>query len=176
MTKIIAYIATSLDGYIAGPNDDLSWLDPYGDVEYGFDAFVSTLGIEIFGRRTYDVLAEHGWLNSHNLPTYILSSSAPAIEPPEGMVVEFIDAPLKLIIEKAKQRTDKDIWISGGGNVIQQFLNEGLIDEFVLSIIPVTLGGGIRLFQEGQPSHTLQLIKSETFDKGLIQLTYVPIK
>lgn len=176
MTKTIAYIATSLDGYVAGVDDDLSWLDPYSDVEYGFDAFVATLGVEIFGRRTYDILAERGWLNSHNLPTYVLSLSRPEAAPPLDMDVEFIKAPLEVVIEKARQRTDKDIWVSGGGNVIQQFLNARLIDELVLSIVPVTLGGGVRLFQEGQPSHQLTLVKSETFDRGLIQLTYMPAR
>ncbi len=171
MGKVILYIATSLDGYIAGKDDDISWLDPYNDVEYGYQQFFSTIGAIIEGRRTYDIEVASGWENAHHVPKIVLSRHIPERKP-ERQDITFINGDIAKALQKAKQVTDKNIWILGGVNVAQQFINEELVDEIIVSVVPVILGDGIRLFENIHKRISLSLIDVKKFDKGLAQLVY----
>lgn len=171
MNNAILYIAISLDGFVAGANDDISWLFRYNDVDYGFDAFFSGIGAIIQGRRAYEVEVKNGWETPAPVPTFVLSHHLPERKPQRGNVV-FTDEDISEVLKRAKQRTSKDVWIEGGANVAQQFLDRDLIDEIVLSIVPVILGDGIRLFGKTHKSTEFALREVRKFDKGLVQLTY----
>lgn len=171
MGKVILYIATSLDGYIAGKDDDISWLDSYNDVEYGYQRFYTTIGAIIQGRRTYDIEVANGWENSHSIPKIILSHSI-AEQKPARPDITFINGDISEALQKAKQATDKNIWILGGADVAQQFINRELVDEIVLTIVPVLLREGIRLFENINKRISLSLTGIKKFDKGLAQLVY----
>ena len=164
MTKTILYIATSLDGFVAGKNDDISWLFPYNDVDYGFDVFFSHIGAIIQGRRSYEVEAQHGWETPHPVPTFVLSHAIPEKAPKRSDVV-FTNEDIAEVLMKAKKLTDKHIWIEGGANVAQQFLRRE-------SLVPVILGDGIRLFDNFQKQIDLSLIDVKRFDKGLVRVIY----
>ena len=172
MTKTILYIATSLDGFVAGKNDDISWLFSYNDVDYGFDEFFSHIGAIIQGRRSYDVEMQHGWETPHPVPTYVLSHNNIPEKAPKRSDVVFTNEDIAEVLMKAKKLTDKHIWIEGGANVAQQFLRRELIDEIILSLVPVILGDGVRLFDNIQKQIDLSLIDVKRFDKGLVQLIY----
>lgn len=172
MNRVILYIATSIDGFVAGPNDDISWLFRYNDVDYGYDEFFSGIGAIIQGRRTYEVEVKNRWENAHPVPTFVLSHHLPEQRPQRSDVV-FTSQDISKVLEKARQSTSKDIWIEGGANVAQQFLDRGLIDEIVLSIVPIVLGSGIRLFGNTHRPIEFSLGKVRQFDKGLVQLTYI---
>jgi dihydrofolate reductase len=171
MTKTILYIATSLDGFVARKNDDISWLFPYNEVDYRFDEFFSHIGAIIQGRRTYDIEVQHGWVTPHPVPTFVLSHDIPEKTPKRSDVV-FTHEDIAEVLKKAKKRTDKHIWIEGGANVAQQFLRRELIDEIVLSYVPAILGDGVRLFDNIEKQIDLSLIDVKRFDKGLVQLIY----
>lgn len=171
MTKTILYIATSLDGFVAGKNDDISWLFSYNDVDYGFDEFFSHIGAIIQGRRSYEVEMQHGWETPHLVPTFVLSHNMPEKAPKRSDVV-FTNEDIAEVLIKAKKLTGKHIWIEGGANVAQQFLRRELTDELVLSLVPVILGDGVRLFDKIQKQIDLSLIGVKRFDKGLVQLIY----
>ena len=176
MRKTILYIATSLDGFVAGrrneDDDDLSWLFQYNDVDYGFKEFFSDIGAIIQGRRTYDVEIQQGWETPHPVPTFVLSHDIPEKETPKRSDVVFTHEDIAEVLKKAKKLTDKHIWIEGGANVAQQFLRRELIDEIVLSFVPVILGDGVRLFDNIEKQIDLSLIDVKRFDKGLVQLIY----
>lgn len=174
MNRAVLYIAISLDGFVAGPNDDISWLFRYNDVDYGYNEFFSGIGAIIQGRRAYEVEVKQGWENVHPVPTFVLSHHPPERKPQHGNVV-FTDEDISEVLKKAKQLTSKDVWIEGGANVAQQFLDRDLIDEIVLSIVPVILGDGIPLF--GKTDKPIELLLSEVrqFDKGLVQLVYTRV-
>ncbi|MBI4379325.1 MAG: dihydrofolate reductase [Nitrospinae bacterium] len=174
MNRAVLYIAISLDGFVAGPNDDISWLFRYNDVDYGYNEFFSGIGAIIQGRRAYEVEVKHGWENAHPLPTFVLSHHLPERKPQRGNVV-FIDEDISKVLKKAKQLTSKDVWIEGGANVAQQFLDRELIDEIVLSIVPVILGDGIKLFGKSHKTIEFSLREVRQFDKGLVQLTYTRV-
>jgi dihydrofolate reductase len=174
MTKTILYIATSLDGFVAGKNDDISWLFSYNDVDYGFDEFFSNIGAIIQGRRSYEIERQHGWKTPHPVPTFVLSHhDIPEKKTPKRSDdVVFANEDIAEVLKEAKKLTEKHIWIEGGANVAQQFLKRELIDEIVLSFVPVILGDGVRLFDNIEKQIDLSLIDVKRFDKGLVQLIY----
>lgn len=171
MSSAVLYIAISLDGFVAGPADDISWLYRYNDVDYGFNEFFSSIGAIIQGRRAYEVEMKNGWETPTPVPTFVLSHHLPERSPQRSNVV-FTAEDVSEVLKKAKQMTSKDIWIEGGANVAQQFLDRDLVDEIVLSIVPVILGDGIRLFGTTQKMLEYTLREVKQFDKGLVQLTY----
>ena len=108
MTKTILYIATSLDGFVAGKNDDISWLFPYNDVDYGFDEFFSHIGAIIQGRRSYEIEVQHGWETPHPVPTFVLSHEIPEKKTlKRSDVVVFTHEDIAEVLKKAKKLTDK---------------------------------------------------------------------
>ena len=171
MGKVILYIATSLDGFIAGKNDDISWLFTYNDVDYGYDSFFSTIGTVIEGKRTYDIEIQSGWENAHPVPTFVMTHHIPEKKPERENVI-FTNEGISDVLRKAKRMTDKNIWLMGGANLAKQFLVEGLIDEIILGVVPVILGEGILLLDSIGKKIPLQLNEVKQFDKGLIQLFY----
>jgi dihydrofolate reductase len=174
MSKTILYIATSLDGFIADDQDGLDWLHPFEDVDYGYTEFEMGIGAIVAGRRTYEIVAQMDCPWPYSVPMLVLShqlSHQPPTTLPEGAQLIFLAGDVEAI-DQARQLTSKDIWINGGAKVAQEFLRQGLVDEIILSIIPVILGGGISLFGSLGRSINLILKNSQTFEKGLIQLTY----
>ncbi|CAH2404615.1 dihydrofolate reductase family protein [Mesorhizobium escarrei] len=171
MSKVVLYIATSLDGFVAGENDDISWLFQFNDVDYGYDAFFSRIGAIVEGRRAYDLEIKHGWEHAHPVSTFVLSHSQPERKPLRSDIV-FTDDDIADVLRRAKQVSDKDVWIEGGANVAQQFIKRRMVDEIVLSIAPVLLGRGISLFGDAGEQLNLSLGEVRRFDKGLVQLCY----
>jgi len=168
--ETVLYIATSLDGRIAGPDDDLSWLSRYADVDYDFDAFFAGIGAIIEGRRTYDIEQRIGWQLPRKVPTFVLTRAAPPA--PRDNVVFTNDAPSSVLATARRSCGDGAIWIVGGADVARQYLDLGLVDRLVLSLVPVILGAGTPLFANGNRVE-LALCETRTFDRGLVQLTYV---
>lgn len=170
MRKLVIYIACSVDGYIAKTNDDLSFLsmvEKEGE-DYGYSEFTKTIDTIILGRNTYN------WV-TRNVPTHYGDKRTIVItheqKPAEGNV-SFYSGSLSDLVHQLKQEPGKNIFCDGGAQIIKQLLLDDLIDEFTISLIPVLLGEGTRLFADGRPEHRLQLESSKSFDTGLVQLFY----
>lgn len=171
MRKLILYIAASLDGYIATTEDGLDFLSlvEQEGQDYGYGAFIQTVDTVIVGRRTYDKVISMGFDFPHaDKETYILTRTP---KPSIGSV-SFYTGDIKELVTQLKQASGKNIFCDGGAQVVTLLLNEQLIDEVILSVVPVILGNGIRLFQEGLPEQRLQLHSTRSFEKGLVQLHY----
>lgn len=173
MRKLSIFIATSLDGYIAKPNDDLSFLkvvEKEGE-DYGYADFSDTIDTLIIGRKTYDyVLREIGPSHYDNgqRDVYVITRS----ERPTAGRTTFYTGNIADLIKRLKSEKGKNIYCDGGAEVINELLKHNLIDEFIISIIPVLLGDGTRLFKDGRPEQTLDFISAKTFETGLTQLHY----
>lgn len=171
MRKVILYIAASVDGYIAKPNDDLSFLsivEQEGE-DYGYNEFINNVDTVILGRRTYDWVMSHVPEFSHaDKETFVMTRTP---RPALGNT-QFHTGDLKALVLSLKQKEGKNIFIDGGAEVVNSLLKENLIDEFYISIIPILLGAGIRLFREGFAEQQLQLINVKSYEKGLVQLHY----
>lgn len=173
MRKISLFIAISLDGYIAKPNNDLSFLkivEKEGE-DYGYAKFTSAIDTLIVGRKTYDyVLKEIGSSHYDNgeRDIYVITRTP---KPNKGRVT-FYTGDIAELVKKLKFENGKDIYCDGGAEVINELLKLDLIDEYIISIIPILLGNGTRLFKDGRPEQLLELISSKSFDTGLMQLHY----
>ncbi|HSV11241.1 MAG TPA: dihydrofolate reductase family protein [Hanamia sp.] len=171
--KIILYIATSLDGYIAKPNDDLSFLKLVEKVgeDYGYAEFTATIDTIILGRKTYDwVLREIGTSHYDNgdRNIYVITRTQ---KPAVGKTI-FYTGDLTELVQQLKAENGKNIYCDGGAEIVTELLKNDLIDEFIISVIPILVGNGTRLFKDGRPEQILELISTKQFDKGLTQLHY----
>lgn len=163
----------SLDGYIAKPNDDLSFLkqvEKAGE-DYGYTEFTATVDTLIIGRKTYDyVLKEIGPSHYDNgqRDVYVITRS----QRPQVGRTTFYTGDLPALVKRLKSENGKNIYCDGGAEVINELLTYELVDEFIISVIPVLLGDGIRLFKAGRPEQVLELVTTKQFDTGLTQLHY----
>ncbi|AOC96506.1 Dihydrofolate reductase [Flavobacterium anhuiense] len=173
MRKISLFIAMSLDGYIAKPNDDLSFLklvEKDGE-DYGYAEFTANVDTIIIGRKTYDyVLKEIGASHYDNgqRDVYVITRTE---RPQIGRTI-FYTGNIAELVEKLKSEKGKNIYCDGGAEVINELLKNSLIDEFIISIIPVLLGNGTKLFKDGRPEQILEFVSAKTFETGLVQLYY----
>lgn len=173
MRKLSIFIATSVDGYIAKPNDDLSFLklvEKEGE-DYGYTQFTETIDTLIIGRKTYDyVVKEIGSSHYDNgdREVYIITRSP---RPKVGRTTFYTGNPGDLV-RQLKSEEGKNIYCDGGAEVIHELLKQDLIDEMIISIVPVILGNGTRLFKDGRPEMSLELVQTKKFDTGLTQLHY----
>lgn len=173
MRKLSLFIATSLDGYIAKPNDDLSFLrlvEKEGE-DYGYAEFTADIDTIILGRKTYDyVLREIGSSHYDNgqRDVYVITKT----ERPGTGKTTFFTGKLSDLVQRLKSENGKDIYCDGGAEIINELLKNDLIDEFVISVVPVLVGNGTRLFNDGRPEQLLELKSVKTFDTGLTQLHY----
>ena len=165
MRKIILYIASSLDGYVARENGDIDWL-PQSDTS-GYDEFYKTIDAVIMGKTTYDQVLTFGEYPYKDKKSYVFTRNN---NPTNDENVEFISN-LDEFVKDTLSNLDRNVWLVGGGQIISSFLNNGIIDEVILSIIPVVLGKGIPLFQNIQKETKFELIKTTNYD-NFIELHY----
>jgi dihydrofolate reductase len=172
--KLILYIAMSLDGYIAKLDDSLDFLSVVENEgeNYGYANFMDSIDTVIIGRRTYDKVISIGITSPHgNKKTYVITHTP---KPQIGNTI-FYNGELKTLVNSLKAEHGLDIYCDGGAQVVTELLKDNLIDEFYISIIPVLLGDGIKLFQSNSNESTLRFISSKSYEKGLVQLHYSKI-
>jgi dihydrofolate reductase len=165
--KIILYIACSLDGYIATQNDDISFLqcvEKEGE-DYGYTKFTETIDTLIVGRKTYEKVIHIGYSYHPDKEVYVISQTKNEAPYYGGDLLE--------LIQKLKNKEGKNIYCDGGSQLIRTLLGFRQIDEIIVSIIPVMLGSGIRLFAEREEElNNLELLACTHFDTDLVQLHY----
>ena len=170
--KLILYIAMSLDGFIAKLDSDISFLfevEKEGE-DYGYSTFFESVDTIIVGRKTYDKILSMGieWPYGSR-EVYILTRSA---KPDSGHLL-FYSGNLTDLISNLRSQEGKHIYYNGGAETVHQLLMDDLLEEMIISIIPVILGDGIPLFKEDLQKKELRLIGAESFEKGLVQLHYI---
>ncbi|KAA5538939.1 dihydrofolate reductase family protein [Adhaeribacter rhizoryzae] len=171
MRRLVLYIACSLDGYIAKPYDDLSFLNhvQQEDEDYGYQNFVATVDTVIVGRKTYDWVLSQGYEFPHaDKESYVITRT---IQAPQGNIT-FYTGDIKDLVIGLKNQEGKHIFCDGGAEIVNMLLKEKLLDELIISVVPVLVGNGTRLFQEGLPEQELALAAVKHFPSGLVQLQY----
>jgi dihydrofolate reductase len=171
-SQLILYICMSLDGFIATEDDDLAWLsivDREGE-DYGYEAFSETVATYIVGRKTYDkVLAMVGnFPPAEQFECYVISRTRKGRE--NG--VTFYNGEISTLVADLKSRNAKNIYCDGGGEIVKLLMEQNLIDEYIISIIPTFLGKGKRLFHGGLAPIGISLESVKRFESGLVQLRY----
>ena len=166
MRKLRLYIATTLDGYIAGPNGELDWLEAAGDLDYGYEEFYTSIDTTVMGSSTYQFTLTAPEFPYPDKTNYVFTRGTP---PPDTPNVRFVSGDIAAFVRSLKHEPGKDIWLVGGGQVNTVMLNEGLVDEMTLTIFPVVLGEGIPLFAPGARRSLFRTAGCDTYDTGLIQ-------
>jgi len=170
--KIIVTIATSADGYIARPDGNLDWLAarPAPKGFYGMSAFARSVDMKILGRKTFEVGRQLGARFSQHDPHFIFSRHPAPDSLPPG--VEFVTEPIRDFTKRLRKAAGKNIWMMGGGDIIGSFLDEGAIDEFIITVIPTFIGDGIPLIARRHRHVPLRLRSMQRFPDGVVQLHY----
>lgn len=172
--KLILFIAMSLDGYIAKPNDDLSFLsvvEKAGE-DYGYGAFTASVDTIIMGRKTYEWVTAQVDFPHADKQSYILTRKT---RPSSGNI-HFYTGNLSDLVATIREKPGLNIFCDGGADVVNALLREDLLDEMIISIIPILVGNGIRLYQDNRPEQSWQLVNTKTFDTGLVQVQYQRVR
>jgi dihydrofolate reductase len=175
--KIIVYIATSADGYIARPDGDVEWLNRRPrTVDYGIRAFYRTIDTILWGRKTYDWVLHYykekgmtGEMFDTKLANYVFSKNPPKRETPG---VKFVSEPVKAFAQRLRATPGKHIWMMGGGELIASFLDAGEIDEFDIHVIPTFIGEGIPLVAPRHRDVPLRLRSARPYPDGVVRVRY----
>lgn len=174
MSLVVLYIATSLDGFIARPNGNLDWLTSFPQPEtgdYGYDDLLKSIGTIIMGRKTYDEILAFGieWPYA-KYNTYIVTKNKHYNPTTPNTFV--LNENLSASIHEQKRKSNKDIWLVGGGRLVTAFINENILDKMIISKVPILLGEGIPLFANKPKETKWTLVNTQTFNTGLVNLTY----
>jgi len=170
--KIFVYIAASIDGFIARKNGDLDWLPAgeEGGEDFGYAEFMSTVDYIVMGRNTFEkVLTFGGW--HYDKKVIVLTSRDLDIPPELVDKVEALHLSPRELIHEMERRGAKSIYLDGGVT-IQRFLRESLVDEMIITTIPILLGEGLPLFGKLEEDVKLELLKSQSFKNGFVQNKY----
>ena len=172
MTKIVLYIATSQDGFIADKNGGVDWLpQPKDNAELetvGYIDLISRIDTILMGSNSYKQIlgfGDWGWINKQ---TYVFTSKPLESEKPCITITH--NSPLELIAKLKERESRKDIWLLGGAKLAQSFEQEDLIDEIILTIVPQTLGEGITL---GLTFDAFDLAEEKQLMDGMAQKVYL---
>lgn len=169
MRKITLNIATSLDGYIEGPDGEIDWC--LNDQDYGLTEFAEDTDALFMGRKSYELIAKSGlgFFEDHSI--YVFSDT---LLQEEQLGVKIIRrADFVAFVKDFRQQEGKNIWLFGGADLLASFMAENLVDEFLVSIHPIMLGGGKLLVQSGKDRVDLMLINHKSYSSGLVQLRYI---
>lgn len=167
MRRIILFIASSLDGYIASPDGSFNWL--FTDQDYGYTPFIAEVDTLLVGRRTWDQLLSFSEYPYGDREVFVFSRSRAEERDEHGT---FVAGDIPEFVRDLRERPGKDIWLVGGAEIVHEFLKHDLIDEHIVSVHPILLGGGIPLYPPPFPTRRLALRKVESFDTGLVQMTF----
>ena len=171
MRKVTLYIAMSLDGYIADRHGGVDWLCGSAADDGSYERFAADIDTVIMGRRTYEQITTElspGVWPYEGMDCYVLTRRH--FEPEPG--VAFTDESPGALIARLTALPGKGIWICGGAATAMQFVRAGLVDEYRISIIPVLLGAGIRLFSELDGTRRL-ILTGVSESGGIAELKYV---
>src|SRR5258705_683008 len=174
--NVTLHVVSSLDGFIAKKDNTVSWLDSPGSVyEAGVSvseeeaaAFVKTIDCYVLGARTYEHALELGWPYG-DTPTVVVTGRE---RPLARKSVEFYSGDLKTLLGAKLTPRYRNIWLVGGAMLCQRFLELGLVDEIRLTIAPVLLGEGLRLFGGSLPEERWKLKNVVGYKNGVVWLSY----
>ena len=172
-TRTQYYTAATLDGFIADPNHSLDWLFQFGDEgTEDFPAFMQKVGAVAMGSSTYQWILDHGQAQPwpYQQPAWVFTTRS--LRPLPGADIRFVRGDVGPVHQAMRSAAEgKNIWLVGGGDLVGQFHDQGLLDEIIVTIAPVTLGAGKPLLPRAITTPPLRLIDSRVLGP-FVQLRY----
>ena len=172
--KITYYVASSIDGCIAKEDGDVSWLEEL-DIsmeDTGYDEFYSTVDALVMGRRTYEMIISFGQWPYGDKPIWVCSSNK--ITPAEGCNLQVGNTPQEAC-QAANKMNTRHLWLVGGGSLASSFLEKNLLTNISLTLMPIILGGGIKLFGDLPSPIKIKKESQKQHKSGMVQLEYTII-
>ena len=172
--KIIVYIATSADGYIARPDGDIEWLNrrPVKG-NYGMAKFFRKVDTAIMGRKTFEIGVKLGQSGYPNKKNYVFTGTPRKHDTAGGKTdIEFVTEDVAGFAKRLRKMKGRNVWLVGGSEVIASFLDAGEVDEFVIHVLPVFIGEGIPLIHPRHRDVPLKLLKARRYSDGVVRLHY----
>src|SRR5688572_16688016 len=168
MRRLRYQVASSLDGFIAGPNGEFDWIVMDPDID--FAALYKEFDTAVMGRKTYEVVKAQGGQGAlPGLDVIVFSRTLPAATHPGVRIVN--DEP-RDVVAPLKQKAGRDIWLYGGGTLFRSLLDAGLVDSVEVAVVPVLLGAGIPLLPPGALAK-LRLVGHKALPtSGIVMLSY----
>lgn len=170
--KLTLYMAISVDGYIAGLDDDTDWVKDTDILE----EIIAEKKVSIYGRRTYDECVKYEAFPYPKALNIVMTSDKNLLAKGETKEYLFTDKSAKEVVELVKSKGFKQALLVGGGKINASFLEAGLIDEMILSVHPLVLGDGIKLFGATSTQANLEFTGGKQMPAGLFQLQYKVLK
>lgn len=163
----------SLDGFLADQDDNLDFLTPFQATgeDYGYTAFTKNVDTYIVGKKTYDVvmgLTGGEFPQKDQYDCYIITRQE--IEGEKNLT--FYNRDISTLINTLKSKEGKDIYCDGGGQIVQLLMEQQLIDEYIIHIVPTILGEGKRLFKGNVPPQDIMLVESKSYSSGMVLVHY----
>ncbi len=170
MSRIICYIATSVDGFISDAEGGVEWLSAYDNSgeDYNYSRFFSGVDALLMGRNTYNQVLGFGDWPYKGKPSYVFTHNTPDVDQP----ADFLSGDLEDCMRELRKTHKGDLWLVGGGELIKEFRKRSLIDLYIITILPLLLGKGTPLFHPVDFSEKMRLTKHQSFDSGIIQIWY----
>ncbi|MEM7369716.1 MAG: dihydrofolate reductase family protein [Bacteroidota bacterium] len=165
MSKIILNLAVSLDSFIEGPKGEYDWC--FNDQDYGMTEFLATTEHIFMGRKSFEELNKVAPDAFSDKNKVVFSRKMKEVEG-----IRIIRDNIEEEVQRIKIASEHNIWLFGGASLVSSFIQMNLIDELMLSVHPILLGAGKPLFQDIAHRLPLSLIKTHTYDTGLVQLHY----
>ena len=171
--RFCAYIAVSVDGYVASSDGGVAWLDSFQAESYGYDDFMQQIDAVVIGRTTFDQAMGFGELPYKGKSTFVLASRP--IESPPPQTTAWQDGGAKLIAHLRGMSLQRDVWLFAGPKCNHAFRELGAVDTYELYVMPVLLGDGIPLFGCSNAKTLLRLTDNHVFSDGVVKLVYEPV-
>jgi dihydrofolate reductase len=171
--RIKLYIACSLDGYIAREDGSIDWLTKYEnspETDYGYSEFYASIGTVLMGRKTYEQVLGFGDWPYGKKKVYVFTRQKEPLRSEKN--VEFVSGDIGEFARRLKENTDEDIWLVGGSQLIKVFLEENLVQDFIVFVVPIIIGNGMPLFDRIGKEIRLRTGKVERYENGLVRVDY----
>jgi dihydrofolate reductase len=179
--KITLHMVSSLDGFVAKKDNSILWFDTSCNYENGVESedaenFLNAIDCYIMGSRTYELAIElskeYGWAYGDK-PTIVLTKRNLSSDKPN---IEFFSGNLQMLINDKLKSRYKNIWVAGGSSVAKDFIQQKLVNEIMVSILPIILGEGLPFFDQIGQDHPLELIDAKAYKNGMVELSYAMVK
>jgi dihydrofolate reductase len=167
----LVFIATSLDGYISDRNDGLEWLQSVPNLDCGWAGFMDRIDAIVIGRKTFEKVCSFDCDWPYPKPVFVLSNSLSSVSEGHEGKAELISGPLTDVLATIHGRGHHELYIDGG-STIQSFLKEDLIDEMIITVLPILLGGGSPLFGDMLKPLEFEHVKTEVMLSAMVQSHY----
>jgi len=170
--RVLYSVASSLDGFIAGPQAEIDWIPDEPAIDW--DEFLGRFDTALVGRRTYEAMVRQSRDNPlSGMRTLVFSRTLHALELPGATLVNDDAA---RYVRALRAGEGRDIWLMGGGVLFRALLQAGLVDGVEVGLVPVLLGGGLRLLPDSSVRAQLELARAREYPSGIMLLTYDVIR